>query len=108
MILHPFGYVIAESYCKNQGLIYMIEQRLSGKSVLVTAAGQGIGRASAIAMARAGAQVFATDVNMEVLSTIRSENLENISKSQTLLARGQIPCSAGFRAHSRWVRFLTP
>ena len=44
----------------------MLKQRLSGKSVLVTAAGQGIGRASAIAMARAGAQVFATDVNMEV------------------------------------------
>lgn len=56
----------------------MLKQRLSGKSVLVTAAGQGIGRASAIAMARAGAQVFATDVNMEALSTIRSENLENI------------------------------
>jgi 2-keto-3-deoxy-L-fuconate dehydrogenase len=45
---------------------------------LVTAAGQGIGRASALAMAREGAQVFATDVNMDALSTIRSENLENI------------------------------
>jgi 2-keto-3-deoxy-L-fuconate dehydrogenase len=46
--------------------------------VLVTAAGQGIGRASAIAMAREGATVFATDVNMDALSTIRSENLENV------------------------------
>ena len=44
----------------------------------MTAAGQGIGRASAIAMAREGAQVFATDVNMDALSTIRDENLENI------------------------------
>lgn len=56
----------------------MTGQRLEGKRVLVTAAGQGIGRASAIAMAKEGAEVFATDVNMEALSTIRDENLENI------------------------------
>ena len=56
----------------------MTNQRLSGKRVLVTAAGQGIGRASAIAMAKEGAQVFATDVDMDVLSTIREANLENI------------------------------
>ena len=56
----------------------MTGQRLEGKRALVTAAGQGIGRASAIAMAKEGAEVFATDVNMEALSTIRDENLENI------------------------------
>ncbi|WP_170363738.1 SDR family oxidoreductase [Ruegeria arenilitoris] len=55
-----------------------MSERLVGKRVLVTAAGQGIGRASAIAMAREGAQVFATDINLENLSSIRSENLENI------------------------------
>nr|NIP75567.1 SDR family NAD(P)-dependent oxidoreductase [Xanthomonadales bacterium] len=43
--------------------------RLEGKRALVTAAGQGIGRASAEAMVREGAQVFATDVNMETLGT---------------------------------------
>ena len=37
--------------------------RLQGKTALVTAAGQGIGRATAIAMAREGATVTATDVN---------------------------------------------
>ncbi len=56
----------------------MTGKRLSGKRALVTAAGQGIGRASAIAMAQEGAQVFATDVNMELLESIRDANLENI------------------------------
>ena len=55
-----------------------MKQRLKGKNVLVTAAGQGIGRASALAMAEEGAKVFATDVNMETLSTIRNANHENI------------------------------
>lgn len=43
--------------------------RLQGKTVLVTAAGQGIGRASALAMAAAGAQVWATDVNEALLAS---------------------------------------
>ena len=41
--------------------------RLAGKVALITAAGQGIGRASALAMASEGAQVYATDVNPETL-----------------------------------------
>jgi 2-keto-3-deoxy-L-fuconate dehydrogenase len=41
--------------------------RLEGKTALVTAAGQGIGRASALAMATEGAQVWATDVNAKLL-----------------------------------------
>ena len=51
-------------------------QRLKGKRALITAAGQGIGRATAIAMAKEGATVFATDINMDALSTIRNENIE--------------------------------
>lgn len=41
--------------------------RLQGKRVLVTAAGQGIGRAAVEAMAREGAEVWATDVNEGLL-----------------------------------------
>ncbi len=44
--------------------------RLSGKTALVTAAAQGIGRATALAFAREGADVIATDVNMEKLSEL--------------------------------------
>ena len=51
----------------------MTTQRLLGKRVLVTAAGQGIGRASALAMANQGAQVFATDVNEAALSSLTQE-----------------------------------
>ncbi|MEY1556703.1 SDR family oxidoreductase [Yoonia sp. R2331] len=45
----------------------MTTGRLVGKRVLVTAAAQGIGRASALAMAAEGAQVFATDINADGL-----------------------------------------
>lgn len=43
--------------------------RLQGKTALVTAAGQGIGRASALALAAEGAQVWATDVNEKLLES---------------------------------------
>ena len=42
--------------------------RLEGKVAVVTAAGQGIGKASALAMAREGAEVWATDVRQETLA----------------------------------------
>jgi 2-keto-3-deoxy-L-fuconate dehydrogenase len=43
---------------------------LSGKSVLITAAAQGIGRATALAFASAGAKVFATDINDKALQSL--------------------------------------
>ena len=47
--------------------------RLAGKRALITAAGQGIGRATALAMSNEGAKVFATDVNQEALETLQTE-----------------------------------
>lgn len=41
--------------------------RLQGKRILVTAAGQGMGRASAVALAAEGAEVIATDVRSDLL-----------------------------------------
>ena len=43
---------------------------ISGKIVLITAAAQGIGRASAEAFARAGAKVIATDINADKLKEL--------------------------------------
>ena len=43
--------------------------RLAGKTALVTAAGQGIGRAVALAFAAEGAKVWATDVNEKLLES---------------------------------------
>jgi 2-keto-3-deoxy-L-fuconate dehydrogenase len=44
--------------------------RLAGKIAFVTAAGQGIGRGAALAFAREGAQVWATDVNAKPLADL--------------------------------------
>lgn len=45
-------------------------QSLTGKTALVTAAGNGIGRASAEAMARLGANVIATDIDEAAVETV--------------------------------------
>ena len=50
-----------------------MSQRLAHKTALVTAAGQGIGRATALAFAREGATVIATDINEAALASLRTE-----------------------------------
>ncbi|GAA0757548.1 SDR family oxidoreductase [Ideonella azotifigens] len=47
--------------------------RLQGKTILITAAGQGIGRASALACAAEGARVIATDINGALLESLAAE-----------------------------------
>jgi 2-keto-3-deoxy-L-fuconate dehydrogenase len=52
----------------------MRQGRLEGKTVLITAAAQGIGRASALACAAEGARVIATDINQAVLESLVAEH----------------------------------
>ena len=47
--------------------------RLEGKKILVTAAGQGIGKAAAIAFHKEGAHVTATDLNDKTLADLNKE-----------------------------------
>ncbi|WP_306117646.1 MULTISPECIES: SDR family oxidoreductase [unclassified Roseitalea] len=49
--------------------------RLEGKRCFVTAAGQGIGRASALAMKAEGAEVIATDINEAALADLAAQGL---------------------------------
>ena len=51
--------------------------RLAGKTAFITAAGQGIGHATALAMAREGASVVATDVNPALLE--RMQGIANLT-----------------------------
>ena len=44
--------------------------RLAGKKALVTAAAQGIGKATALAFAAEGAEVWATDINLGKLANL--------------------------------------
>ena len=48
--------------------------RLAGKTAFITAAGQGIGRGAALAFAREGAQVWATDVNAKTLAELEGKD----------------------------------
>ncbi len=57
---------------------------LTGKTVLVTAAAQGIGRATALAFAKAGAIVHATDVNLVKLNEIGGEKNITTAKLDVL------------------------
>ena len=51
----------------------MRQSRLQGKTILITAAAQGIGRASALACLAEGARVIATDINQSLLDSLAAE-----------------------------------
>ena len=50
-----------------------MSNRLAGKTAFVTAAGQGIGRATALAFVREGARVVATDISEPLLQSLAAE-----------------------------------
>ncbi|NWI98856.1 BDH2 dehydrogenase, partial [Crypturellus undulatus] len=85
--------------------------RLHGKIILLSAAAQGIGRAAAIAFAKEGAQVIATDmdksklqelkkypgIQTQVLDVTKKEQIENVAKE---MERIDVLCNiAGFVHH---------
>ena len=57
-----------------------MSDRLKGKRAFVTAAAAGIGRASAIAFAREGASVFATDIDEKGLAALKGEGIAEVAK----------------------------
>lgn len=52
--------------------------RLAGKTAFITAAGQGIGRATALAFAAHGANVVATDINEALVGQIASDRIRAV------------------------------
>ncbi|BAM90491.1 3-oxoacyl-ACP reductase [Bradyrhizobium oligotrophicum S58] len=56
-----------------------MSDRLKGKRAFVTAAAAGIGRACAVAFARQGATVFATDIDEKGLATLKSEGIAEVA-----------------------------
>lgn len=64
--------------------------RLDGKSCLVTAAGAGIGRATALAFAREGARVLATDIDAAALQSLVKENAATRTATLDVTAPAQI------------------
>ena len=57
-----------------------MSDRLKGKRSFVTAAAAGIGRACAVAFAREGASVFATDIDENALITLKSEGIAEVAR----------------------------
>ena len=56
--------------------------RLKGKTALITAAAQGIGRATAEAFLREGARVIATDVNVEPLADLTGAEVQRLDATE--------------------------
>ena len=52
-----------------------MKKRLEKKKVLITAAGQGIGKATAKAFHNEGATVYATDINEQTLKAVSYTHL---------------------------------
>src|SRR6201746_1958158 len=57
-----------------------MSDRLKGKRAVVTAASAGIGRACAIAFAREGATVIATDIDEKGLATLAQQGIAESSR----------------------------
>ena len=59
--------------------------RLNKKNIIVTAAAQGIGRATALKFANEGANVLATDINEDKLNDLKKDNESKSKANDTAL-----------------------
>jgi 2-keto-3-deoxy-L-fuconate dehydrogenase len=57
-----------------------MSDRLKGKRAFVTAGAMGIGRACAVAFAREGAEVFATDIDEDKLTLLKQDGVSDFAK----------------------------
>lgn len=69
--------------------------RLAGKRAFITAAGAGIGRATALAFVREGAEVVATDIDAAALATLRGEAATIVTEPLDVTDPAAIAASAG-------------
>jgi 2-keto-3-deoxy-L-fuconate dehydrogenase len=69
--------------------------RLAGKSALITSAGQGIGRATVLAMVAEGAQVIATDINGDALAALAKESSAISTMLLDVTRQDQVDAIAG-------------
>ena len=89
-----------------------MNKRLEKKKIIITAAGQGIGRATAIAFYKEGANVIATDINDKTLESLNKEfpnievkkldstNLDSIEKFSSSIDKVDVLFNAvGFVHH---------
>lgn len=65
-------------------------ESLQGRTALISAAGQGIGRSSALLFAQAGATVWATDINAEALRTLATESPAIVTRPLNVTDAGAI------------------
>ena len=76
----------------------------SGKRCFITGAASGIGRATALAAARRGADLYLTDIDAEALERAAAE----IGRAAARSATPRRSTSATTTASSRWPRRSTP
>ena len=76
--------------------------RLDKKNIIVTAAAQGIGKATALRFANEGATVLATDINEDRLKDLKKENdnIQIMKLDATNKNDVEVFCSSGEQAAS--------
>ena len=85
-----------------------MSNRLAGKTAFVTAAGQGIGRATALAFVKQGARVIATDVNAAALESLHKEcgctvDVLDVTKADAVQAAAADRKSTRLNSSHEWI-----